>query len=1007
MLVSSGALPRQHRWSIAVLILASIASAALVMSPLAAARPVGTGTAPAHGIVAQTGGLTGSLYWGADRRIGTASTDGTNVNRSVSTACLADYWFFASATKMYGRVGDNICSQDLDGGNLNASVLDTDCAGEPIAGFTATASHLYYTCVRGKWIGRANLDGSNNNPRFAVGVDGDYPYSLTTDANWLYIGYSYTGFRRVDLESGGPVDPTFGFYDGMDMRGVAVDRQYIYWTGPADKYVHRANLDGTGINSTWLDTQSPGEVWGVNVDGSSVYWTSRNPGTVGKANLDGTGVQPALITGITATGENHHQNHQISVIGGTAKVPLGAAIVNTAVPTVSGTVAVGETLTATSGTWASPPDQRHYAWQVSADSGTTWSSATGAGVATSSYRVVIADIGKTLRVKVRAGANNGLLTSVYSLATIAVPAPPAPVNTVVPSFDANGLVAVGLKGTWTNSVLNDLTFTYQWQVSPTGTGWTDATGPGSNSSTYLVQSADSGNELRICVTGFNGTSATQCSAAATAPTPTAAFGRVYLKSYSVLGDGSSRQGYTNPGGVWGFSSNGVTNVWAGWTDLFSHPAGGGTPTSLTSYGSGAQGGTLVDDQYIYLSLSGAIKRMKIDGTDPRPAFITGDVGNALYMARDAHYLYWAQGNGVSRAPITGGPKDANWNLQFASEVAGVAVDGDYIYGAINMDGRGVIARADIGGSGVENAWAETAFSGFAGLGVDRNGLYVRARDGSCIGLVYIALDGSASACVRREEDDTWALAVVPAAADAGLLPVNTGGANAPAIMGTPAVGDTLSASTGTWTNTPGRYTYRWLMSDDGETGWTAVIDESGTTEELDIPQACGGKYVKVRVIAHNGSTWSDPAYSAAVRVPVPSEAPVDASPGVTPPAETPAATPAETPAATPPVFSPAPGITVGETRGEAILAAATPAAGADLLRGANIWVRPTSEVEYVLPLPSGLTLVNGKLVASKPGTYKVKLKVKRKNGTIKIRTIKIKVGSTVRPAARRDYPSRR
>ena len=83
---------------------------------------------------------------------------------------------------------------------------------------------------------------------------------------------------------------------------------------------------------------------------------------------------------------------------------------------------------------------------------------------------------------------------------------------------------------------------------------------------------------------------------------------------------------------------------------------------------------------------------------------------------------------------------------------------------------------------------------------------------------------------------------------------------------------------------------------------------------------------------------------------------------------------------------------MGETRGEAILAAATPAAGADLLRGANIWVRPTSEVEYVLPLPSGLTLVDGKLVASKPGTYKVKLKVKRKNGTIKIRTIKIKVG---------------
>ena len=93
------------------------------------------------------------------------------------------------------------------------------------------------------------------------------------------------------------------------------------------------------------------------------------------------------------------------------------------------------------------------------------------------------------------------------------------------------------------------------------------------------------------------------------------------------------------------------------------------------------------------------------------------------------------------------------------------------------------------------------------------------------------------------------------------------------------------------------------------------------------------------------------------------------------------------------MFSPAPGITVGETRGEAILDAATPAAGADLLRGANIWVRPSSKVEYMADaLPAGLKLVDGKLVASAPGIYKVKLKVKRKNGTIKIRTIKIKVG---------------
>ena len=70
-----------------------------------------------------------------------------------------------------------------------------------------------------------------------------------------------------------------------------------------------------------------------------------------------------------------------------------------------------------------------------------------------------------------------------------------------------------------------------------------------------------------------------------------------------------------------------------------------------------------------------------------------------------------------------------------------------------------------------------------------------------------------------------------------------------------------------------------------------------------------------------------------------------------------------------------------------------PAAGDDLLRGAKIWVRPSSKVEYVADaLPAGLKLVNGKIVATAPGTYKVKIKVKRKNGTSIVRTIKIKVG---------------
>ncbi len=148
----------------------------------------------------------------------------------------------------------------------------------------------------------------------------------------------------------------------------------------------------------------------------------------------------------------------------------------------------------------------------------------------------------------------------------------------------------------------------------------------------------------------------------------------------------------------------------------------------------------------------------------------------------------------------------------------------------------------------------------------------------------------------------------------------------------------------------------------------------------------------------NGTTTAAPAGALASGVDhiaspfwnsyaAPSSGQSDATPSA------PAAPPTSPTATTnPAAFSPAPGITVGETRGEAILAAAVPAAGADLLRGANIWVRPTSRVEYVASaLPAGLALVKGKLVAKKPGTYRVKIKVKRANGTTKMRTITVKV----------------
>ena len=815
-----------------------------------------------------------TLYWTGDAAVGTMQiddatgvlVDGTR-NDSISTGCVGSLTSAANSSAVYGNSGNYVCRGPLDGVSpaVNSQWVTAACSGNGGVGAVyATDAYVYYMCMSGGKLGRVDVDGTNNIQDFgtAGGANKDYAYRLTADANWIYASGG-NKINRYPID-GGPMDPTWYVASG-DVRGLDVDSQHLYWSAYPSRVIRRANLDGTGVNTNWLNVGTSNDgTWGVTVTGSSIYWMTRSSGTLGRANLDGTGMVSPLISSITASS----QNHQVFVVGGTAKTPLATGPSNATLPSVSGAVAVAQSLTASSGTWSTTPDELHYQWQVSSDSGTTWTPAPGAGAQTASYVPARADIGKTLRVKVRAGSRGGILTTATSPATQAVPAPDAPVNTTAPSIATHGLAAVATPGTWTNSVPSDLTYTYQWRTSQSGAPgtWVDAAGPGSNTATYVMQSADAGGLLVVCVTASNGTSATACSTQAAAPAPTAALGRVYAKSYSVLGDGSARQDYTNPGGVWGFSSNGTTNVWGGWSNIYTGLASGGGSNPSVFTGPPVAQGLLIDDQYIYAWDGGKIRRMNTDGTSRIDDFIPG--GGGRVMARDAHWLYWTAGRDVRRAPIGGGPVDANWSARFGSDVYGVAVDGDYIYVLYSSD-QGRIGRADISGSGVQDPWVQTSFGGFKGLGVDRNGVYVEARSGSCIGLVYVSLDGAASQCLLARDDDTYAISVVPAAADAGALPANAGGGDLPTISGTHAVGDTLTASHGTWTNSPGRYTYRWLVKDHDGSTWTAATGASGTTASYVIPAAYAGKDLKVRVIAHNGSTWSEPAYSELVTVPAP------------------------------------------------------------------------------------------------------------------------------------------
>lgn len=89
----------------------------------------------------------------------------------------------------------------------------------------------------------------------------------------------------------------------------------------------------------------------------------------------------------------------------------------------------------------------------------------------------------------------------------------------------------------------------------------------------------------------------------------------------------------------------------------------------------------------------------------------------------------------------------------------------------------------------------------------------------------------------------------------------------------------------------------------------------------------------------------------------------------------------------------APGVTVGEVANTANVSPSAPASASDLLKAAQVTLPRGATVIFVEKwLPKGLRLVDGKLVGTAPGVYVVRVQVKRKNGKITSRRIKIRVG---------------
>ncbi|WP_157004050.1 cutinase family protein [Microbacterium terrae] len=196
---------------------------------------------------------------------------------------------------------------------------------------------------------------------------------------------------------------------------------------------------------------------------------------------------------------------------GVGTATAATAFTKAPVPTISGTVKVGSTLTAAAGTW-SPSATLSYQWKRN---GTSISGATA-----KTYKLTTSDAGRTVAVTTT-GKRSGYTTTSKTSAGTAVP---TVAFTTAPTPTISGTSSVGstltaTAGTWSPTA----TVSYQWRRN--GTAIASAT-----AKTYKLATADAGQKLTVTVTGKRtGYTTTAKTSAAktiatltfgTAPTPT-------------------------------------------------------------------------------------------------------------------------------------------------------------------------------------------------------------------------------------------------------------------------------------------------------------------------------------------------------------------------------------------------------------------------------------------------------------------------------------------------------
>ena len=597
-------------------------------------------------------------------------------------------------------------------------------------------------------------------------------------------------------------EPTPGAPTGLTATASGTTTINLSWTAPADD-------GGRVITGYKIEISSD----------SASTWTTH------VANTSSTTTTNAH-TGLAAGATRHYRVSAINIFGAGTASNVDSATTDTAVntpatgaPTITGTPQVDQTLTAvtTAIMDANGLNNVSYTYQWIRVDG---SDSDISGATASTYTLVTADQGKTIKVKVSFtddASNAETLTSVATAAVSAAPNTPAtgaPTITGTPQVDQT-LTAVTTAIMDANG-LNNVSYTYQW-IRVDGS---DSDISGATASTYTLVTADQGKTIKVKVSftddASNAETLTSVATAAVSAAPnTPATG-----APTITGTPQVDQTLTAVTTAI-MDANGLNNV--SYTYQWIRVDGSDSDIS----GATASTYTLVTaDQ-------GKTIKVKVSFTD--------DASNAETLTSVATAAVSAAPN----TPATGAPTITGTPQvdQTLTAVTTAIMDANglnnvsYTYQWIRVDG----SDSDISG-----ATASTY-------------TLVTADQGKTI-KVKVSFTDDASNAETLTSVATAAVSAAP----------NTPATGAPTITGTPQVDQTLTAVTTAIMDANGlnnvSYTYQWIRVDGSDS------DISGATASTyTLVTADQGKTIKVKVSftddASNAETLTSVATAAVSAAP--------------------------------------------------------------------------------------------------------------------------------------------